>query len=219
MMGRKFVAAATALAAIAVTFTYVLAAEPEPAPPAGADAPVAMTRPAYNDGGELLLPEGYREWIFVGASLGLSYNENMGQHVEGPGDFHHVYIQPEAYRQYRDTGTFPEKTMLVMENYTAGQRVRPNLRGHFQDKRTGMEIAVKDAEHAEEGWSYYVFSKRDGLKESAKAFPKVACFDCHDQHAADDNVFVQFYPTLKEIMQEQGRWPGKLTEEDFKDEE
>lgn len=205
------------IGAIAVTLGAVFAIAAEPDTDATAEVPTSMSKPAYNAEGELIRPEGYREWTFVGASLGLSYNENAGQHADGPGDFHHVYIQPEAYRQYRDSGTFPEKTVLVMENYSAGQRVRPNLRGFFEDKRTGMEIAVKDAEHAEEGWSYYVFSKRDGLKESAKAFPKAVCFDCHDQHAADDNVFVQFYPALKEIMQEQGRWPGKLSEEDFKD--
>ena len=31
----------------------------------------------------------------------------------------------------------------------------------------------------------------------AAAFPDAACYDCHIKHADDDNVWVQFYPTLK----------------------
>ena len=35
-----------------------------------------MTVPSYLDGKELVQPEGYRKWVFVGASIGLSYSEN-----------------------------------------------------------------------------------------------------------------------------------------------
>jgi hypothetical protein len=43
-------------------------------------------------------------------------------------------------------------------------------------------------------WAYYDF----GLdRQSAKAFPDKACYDCHVEHAAADNVWVQFYPTLR----------------------
>lgn len=159
-----------------------------------------MVQPQYNEDGALQRPTGYREWVFVGASLGLSYSEELRR--EGPGHFHHVYMQPEAYRQYRDEGTFPEKTMLVMENYSAGSKVNPNLHGHFEDERVGLEVALKDAEHFEDGWAYFMFSTPDGLKESAKAFPKAACYDCHKEHAQDDNVFVQFYPVLREASAE-----------------
>jgi len=29
------------------------------------------------------------------------------------------------------------------------------------------------------------------------------CFDCHAEHAADDNVFVQFYPILREAGEDE----------------
>lgn len=168
--------------------------------------PEGMTRPQYLGSGELVRPEGYREWVFVGASLGLSYNENERQ--DGPGLFHHVYIQPEAYRHYVDHGTFPEKTMLVMENYRPGSKTSPNLHGHFEERFAGMEVALKDSERFAEGWAYFNFSTREGPpKPSARAFPKAACYDCHAEHGADDNVFVQFYPVLREVMEKQGRWP------------
>jgi hypothetical protein len=168
----------------------------------------AMTKPAYTEDGKLVLPKGYRSWVFVGSSLGLNYS---AQEPEGPGVFHHVYIQPEAYRHYAETGEFPEKTILVMENYSAGSKENntakgtvegekefENLNGHFQDKRVGVEVALKDSEQFEDRWAYFNFSTRDGVRETAPAFPKAICWDCHRDHAADDNVFIQFYPVLRE---------------------
>ncbi len=32
-----------------------------------------MTVPAYDGAGNVLRPEGYRKWVFVGTSLGLRY--------------------------------------------------------------------------------------------------------------------------------------------------
>lgn len=167
-------------------------------------APKDMVAPEYNAEGELLLPKNYEDWVFVGASLGLSYNEEVRR--EGPGLFHHVYIQPQAYKHYKETGKFPDKTMLVMENFTAGSKENPNLHGYFEDQHVGLEVALKDTENHEDRWAYYNFSAPKGFKPAARAFPKAVCWDCHDQHAADDNVFVQFYPVLKREMVKQGRW-------------
>lgn len=171
----------------------------------------SMVKPEYDQRGRLVRPEGFEKWVFVGASMGLSYSGEE----RAPEDqiFHHVYIQPEAYDHYVETGEFPEKTMLVMENYTTGSKENNTakgkvegkeefgtLNGHFEDARTGFEVALKDSETYEEGWAYFNFTNfgnRDQPLEKARAFKKSMCFDCHAQHAADDNVFVQFYPVLR----------------------
>ena len=158
--------------------------------PAGAPAGV----PAYDSSGALLRPEGYRSWTFVGASLGLSY-ANPEPH-EGPGEFHHVYLRPEAYEAFRRTGRFPEKTVLMLELHEAAQKVAPSRHGLFEGRRVALEAAVKDTARFPEGWAYFSFG--DGSQRTAKAFPRNACFDCHRQHAATDNVFVQFYPVLRD---------------------
>lgn len=178
--------------------------------PTAAAPPAGMVQPAYTEDGKLIRPEGYREWVFVGSSLGLDYSR-PDENRQGPGIFHHIYIQPEAYKHYAATGTFPEKTMLVMENYSAGNKENntakdltkdkeefENLNGHFADQRVAMEVALKDSAQSPDTWTYYNFSTRAGLLPSAKAFPKQMCWDCHDKHAAVDNVFVQFYPILRE---------------------
>lgn len=164
----------------------VLEAEVAPGTEAGA--------PAYDAKGALRRPEGYQEWTFVGASLGLSYAEGAAE--DGPGEFHHVYLRPSSYAEFRRTGKFPEGTVLVLELHEAAQKVAPSRHGLFEGRRVAVEAAVKDSARFKEGWAYYSFG--DGSQTTASAFPRGACFECHRQHAARDNVFVQFYPVLRD---------------------
>ncbi len=197
----------TSIIVAAMASMYTLAAEPKEA---GGDL-TTMVTPRYNDEGHLVRPTNFRAWIFVGSSIGLSY---FGEEDSaGPGLFHHIYIQPEAYRHYVKTGEFPDKTMLVMENYSAGSKENNTagaltedkkfdiLHGHFEDKRVGLEVALKDLDRFEDGWAYFNFSSANGLKETGAAFPKAVCWNCHNTHGADDNVFVQFYPVLREPLE------------------
>jgi len=160
----------------------------------GSQSGQPTTKPRYGENNQLLFPEGYRSWVFVGASIGLSYAE--GSSNDGPGVFHHVYLQPEAYAYFKRTGQFPEKTMLVMEVHKPEQKVSINKQGYFEGDRAGVEVALKDHEKFEEGWAYFDFA--NGRKPAASAFPKGSCWSCHNQHGADDNVFTQFYPVLRE---------------------
>lgn len=172
------------IAALAVMMTSASAA-------GGGDA---MVKPRYGAPKELMLPEGYETWVFLGASLGLSYREEARD--PGPGTFHHIYTQPEAYRSYRDTGRFPEGTMLVMEVHKPEQKVSINKHGYFEGERVSIEVAVKDRETFEEGWAYFDFGN---ARKTAKPFPRESCFKCHREHGADDNVFTQFYPVLRRL--------------------
>lgn len=190
----------TILGLTGVTIIAVIAALVAAAPgPATGDRPSleGMVKPAYTADGDLIRPQGYRTWVFVGASLGLSYSEGAGER-EGPGTFTNVYIQPEAYRYFMETGEFPEGTLLPMDIYRPGARESINQAGYFEKDFLGMEVAVKDSERYPTGWAYLSFRDRSGgLKESASAFPKERCYDCHAEHAATDNVFTQFYPMLQ----------------------
>ena len=177
---------AIAAALILLTAAFVAVAQQSDAAP----SLDGMAIPTYTADGD-------RTWVFVGASLGLSYDEDAAER-EGPGAFTNVYIQPEAYRYFMATGEFPEGTMLPMDIYRPGSRESINQAGYFEKDFLGMEVAVKDSERYPEGWAYLSFRDRSGgLRESASAFPKERCYDCHAEHAATDNVFTQFYPVLQ----------------------
>ncbi len=156
--------------------------------------PLCAQQPRFTEANELLLPEGYREWVFVGSSLGMSYND--GSTAPAKQKYHHVYLQPDAYRQYRESGTFPEGTTLVMEVYSAGSKESINRQGSFSDEFLAVEVAVKDSKRWEEGWAYFDFGGPKPRVRST-AFPKERCWACHDEHAAQDNVFTQFYSVLR----------------------
>jgi hypothetical protein len=144
----------------------------------------------------LLRPDGYREWVFIGSSLGLRYDE--GKKLPDLLEFKNVYIDPAAYRAYMATGVFPQGTVLVLETAAGEEKKEAGLRGTFQKEFTGLSAAVKDKDRFPDGWGYFSFSAGPG-KTKAKAQPakKAACYDCHRLKGAEDHVFTQFYPVLK----------------------
>lgn len=164
----------------------------------GPAAAAHMAVPQYAADGALLRPRDIQTWVLTGASIGMSYSGGGGS---GPGEFHNVQMQPEAYEAYVKTGKFPEKTMLIITRYAPERKVSINRHGYFEGELAGMEVALKDHEHFKEGWAYFDFSGMKGLQESARAFPKEMCYSCHVEHGADDNVFTQFYPVLRGVKQ------------------
>jgi len=150
------------------------------------------TMPQYDEAGALRLPAGYRQWVFAGSSLGLSYNESQA----GMEMFHETLIEPTAYQHFVETGTFREGTMLALILHRIGENTLPARRGRFAADVRGVEMAVKDSSHRPEGWAYYNFGGMDGVRNSAQAMPKESCYNCHAQHAKRDNVFLQYYTML-----------------------
>ena len=84
--------------------------------------------------GEMLPPADYREWIFLTSGIDMSYNPRSA----GTPDhsmFDNVFVNPEAYHSFLETGTWPDKTMMVLESREARSKGSINQRGHFQDRR------------------------------------------------------------------------------------
>lgn len=157
--------------------------------------------PRFEDKTTLVRPTGYREWVFVGSSLGLRYDATAAERPKPrPERYHNVYINPAAYREFSKTGKFPDGTMMVLELASSAEKKEPGLQGSFQDKFVALEASVKDSSRFKEVWAYFSFDDGDGkLKAKATPFPKTACWSCHDQKAETDHVFTQFYPVLREI--------------------
>jgi len=184
----------------------VLIAESDETSPKSQSPPRPASGPQYTDKGELKRPTGFETWVFVGSNIGVEYSDDVSK-VPPPkkerdkkvGNFHNVYMNPEAYATYVKTGKFPEKTVLVLDIFKAIDREPKNVvsEGLFPGDRSGLAVAVKNSarpDGSKTDWAYYDF----GLdKPTARAFPDKACYDCHLEHASDDNVWVQFYPTLR----------------------
>ena len=159
------------------------------------DAPVAsaatVEAPAYAPNGDMLPPANYREWIYLSTGIGMSYFPTP---AETPA-FDNVFVDPAAYRSFMATGTWPDKTVMVLESRGAESKGSINQSGHFQSTDVmGVEVHVKDVARFPGGWAFFHF---DSLTANGKVFGQTAaCSSCHQQHGAVDTTFVQFYPTL-----------------------
>jgi hypothetical protein len=166
------------------------------------DAAAESQDPKFVEGNALVRPEGYREWIYLSSGLGMNYSAGS---QPGEPQFTNVFVRPEAYRQFIKSGTWPDRTLFVLEERDSSIKGSINKSGHFQTKLTGLVAEVKDESRFPEKWAFFAFIDAQGkLKDTAKALPKNACWTCHNANGAVDNTFVQFYPTLKEVAQRKG---------------
>ncbi len=162
---------------------------------------ISRNVPQYTAQRELVRPQNYREWIFLSSGLGMEYSAN----ATAPANFTNVFVTPSAYRAFVATGHWPDKTMFVLEEREASSEGSINKAGHFQAGLERIGVEVKDESRFPDKWAYFSF----GLHEQrAAANPKQSCWQCHNQHGAVDNTFLQFYPTLKPIAQKFGVFMG-----------
>jgi Cytochrome P460 len=155
--------------------------------------------PEYTSDAQLKFPEHYRDWVYLTTGFNMSYNPAMRM---GHDMFDNVFVNPEAYRAFVETGTWPDKTVLVIEARGAQSKGSINQQGSYQGTEVmAVEVHVKDESHFPGKWAFFGFD--DG--KTAKMIPTSAdCYTCHAAHAAVDTTFVQFYPTLLPIAKSKG---------------
>ncbi len=162
-----------------------------PAPSSAPPPQTTSNAPAYTESGELRFPEHYREWVYLSTGFDMSYNPamTMDHHM-----FDNVFVNPEAYQSFLQNGTWPDKTIFVLEARGAESNGSINKAGQYQGTSVmGLEVHIKDESRFPGKWAFFGF---DDAK-LGKLFPATAsCYSCHQQHAAVDTTFVQFYPTL-----------------------
>jgi hypothetical protein len=131
--------------------------------------------------------------------LGMTYNPSPGNHEM----FTNVFVPQWAYRQFLASGKWPDKAMFVVEDRGSQSEGSINKGGHFQADLMGIGVEVKDENQFPDKWAYFNFTADT---KTAEANPKAACWQCHDDHAAVEHTFVQFYPTLKQMAKKFGTY-------------
>jgi hypothetical protein len=157
--------------------------------------------PRYTADGQLIRPDNYREWIYLSSGLGMTYNAAATTDAANP-QFDNVFVKPAAYKAFMATGTWPDKTMFVLEVRSSASKGSINNGGHYQDQVTAVEVEVKDEKRFPNKWAFFGFGSGAA---TAKPFPDTAgCLACHSKNGAVDNTFVQFYPTLAPVAKAKG---------------
>jgi hypothetical protein len=189
-MGRPWIAIAFSSLALMLAVTM---------PQASSNQEGRRNVPVYTPEGDLKFPSNYRQWVYLTSGIDMSYKQTAGMDHSM---FDNVFVDPEAYKAFVETGQWPDKTMLVLEVRKAESKGSINKSGHFQSTEVlGREVHLKDKARFPGKWAF--FDADDGV--TGKLLPKeMDCYSCHEQHGAVDTTFVQFYPTLLGMAKKMG---------------
>jgi hypothetical protein len=203
-MGKSVLAVTASIAGGAIT-TAMLA---QSLSNSSAQTPQTRERylPEYTASGDLVLPKGFHEWVYVGSPL-TPYALGKIYHTEvGFPEYHNVYIEPGSYEIYKKTNEFPEETIMFKElqltlpgEQPDGSRREPSGQGYFPGPFNGADVTVKDTKRYADtgGWGYYNFNHHEPKAPTAKLRPIQECAFCHIGNGAKkDDVWTQFYPLL-----------------------
>lgn len=168
---------------------------PKPAP--------SESAAVYTADGQLKLPADYRTWVYLTSGFDMSYNPALQGQMADHHMFDNVFVDPASYKAFVETGTWPDKTMLVLEVRGAHDKGSINQKGNYQGELMGIEVHVRDDARFAGKWAFFGF--HDTAVATSKMTPTSAsCYSCHTAHGAVDTTFVQFYPTLLPIATAKG---------------
>jgi hypothetical protein len=165
----------------------------------GRSQSTAAASPQFAADGKLVRPEGYRRWVYVSSGYGMSYTQGANDMQM----FTNVFVTPAAYDRYVASGKWPDKTMFVLEVYGSTSHGSINKHGSYQNDFMGLDVEVKDEARFPDKWAYFGFDAQQKTV-SATMPSRNACWNCHDENAAVEHSFVQFYPELLKIAREKG---------------
>jgi hypothetical protein len=159
--------------------------------------------PQFTADGKLIKPANYREWMLIGTGLNMAYGP-LRTTPSGRPPFTNVFVNPSSYRSFLQTGTWPDKTMFILEirESNAVNKAKEGNNGYYQGEVIGIEAEVKDEKRFPTKWAFFGLGVSD---KPGTQFPPVAsCYTCHATNAAADNTFVQFYPVLRDVAKQKG---------------
>jgi hypothetical protein len=160
--------------------------------------------PVFNETGDLVLPTGYRKWVFVGGPI----TPNGLNHGNPPfPEFHSVYVELDNFRFYQQNGKFPEGTVMVKElclvqpgKYPDQSLDSASGRGYFPGPLNGLDVMVKDSKRfgKTNNWGFFNFGHHpQPYNSSAKESSVGECAGCHIANVAKtDMVWIRYYPLL-----------------------
>lgn len=153
----------------------------------------------FDAGGNLILPDNFDDWVFIGTSLGMGYSPAAFD-PDGHNMFQVARMEPRAYEAFKKTGTFVDGTQIVLHFYGSQTEVSINQTGFVMSGLHMAEIHYKDSQRFPDGFNFFTFNEGDTVAREI-GLPN-DCVSCHKANGAYDGVFVQFYPPIHEYLPE-----------------
>jgi hypothetical protein len=165
----------------------------------GAAEPAASR---FTPNGAFIPPADYREWVFLGSGLDMSYSDAAA--MAGASVFDNVFVDPAAWRAFKKTGHWQDGAVFVLESRRASSHGSINRRGQYQSEDLiGLSVHVRDDKRFKGGWGFFALDGAAPVQVLPQSAP---CYACHQAHGAVDTTFTQFYPTAKPIAVKAGTY-------------
>jgi hypothetical protein len=149
--------------------------------------------------GNISLPQHFKNsWVFLGAWSVA----NKDTDTVGAAALHNVYVQPEAVTAFRQTGEFPDGTVLIKELLTTATGPMTTGTVSWGQKIDGWFIMVKDRQNRfpknalwGEGWGWALINS-DAPEKVVTTNYQTDCLGCHIPARDTDWIYTQAYPNL-----------------------
>ncbi len=145
--------------------------------------------------GDISFPKGFLDWPTLGA---WSTADETGK----ANGMHQVYASPGTAAAYRETGEFPDGTVLVKEVRSAATANLSTGAATYATDKGVWFVMVKDATKRfpdnplwGDGWGWALFEAKDPEKQVATDYKK-DCLQCHVPAKDTDWIYVEAYPVL-----------------------
>lgn len=168
----------------------------------------------FNDKGEAALPRGYRSWVHAYTAWEPITTTILDGTVTKTPEFHNVYVEPNTYSVFMETGKWPEGSLMVKEfSFTSTDEKNCDGppaylckvwfgKGIFQHGYTGVAVMLKDSRRYPDepgGWVYFSYGHQPPpYAPFSPVRDRAQCAQCHIDHAGptQDYVFSVNQPGL-----------------------
>ena len=128
----------------------------------------SANEPTYTKNGDLLPFANYREWVYLTTGMDMSYAAKAAGMDHSM--FDNIFVNPEAYRSFLKTGTWPDKTVMILEAREARSKGSINQAGHFQAGDVmDFEVHVKDESRFPGKWAFFSFDSPNRKRHADSA--------------------------------------------------
>lgn len=148
--------------------------------------------------GDIRVPENYRTLYQALGSWAIAADSGPGSK-----EIHAVYASPGAINAYRESGRFPDGTVLVKEVFGTSTNGMSTGTVSHADKLNGWFIMVKDGKNSHpgnplwgDGWGWSWFDVDEPQKTTSTNY-KSDCQGCHVPAQSTDWIYVEGYPALR----------------------
>ncbi len=149
--------------------------------------------------GDISVPANFRTDFIMLGSWSVAGDADTGSEI----GLHVVYAPKEAVAIYKNTGEFPDGTVIVKELFSGKTEFLTTGEATRADKTTGYFVMVKDTKNRYpdnklwgDGWGWAFFNAANTQKTTSTDY-KTDCLACHEPARKTDMLYTDGYPVLK----------------------